>query len=137
MAKIVVKFDERVLGEYVVESEVTIGRLPDNTVVIDNPAVSGHHARISIEGDDYVVEDLRSKNGTYLNEQHVLRAALRNHDVLLIGKHKLVFDELTDAQQMPVPRQVPTPGETAYLNTRKHRDLLAKLRAERAHARAQ
>ena len=137
MAKLVVKFDERVLGEYPVDSEVTIGRLPDNTVVIDNPAVSGHHARIFVEGDDYVVEDLRSKNGTYVNEQHVLRAALRNRDVLLIGKHKLVFDEVASAKPMPAPRQVPTLGKTAYLNTRKHRDLLARLRAERARARGQ
>jgi pSer/pThr/pTyr-binding forkhead associated (FHA) protein len=137
MAKLVVKFDERVLGEYPADSEVTIGRLPDNTIVIDNPAVSGHHARIFVEGDDYVVEDLRSKNGTYVNEQHVLRAALRNRDVLLIGKHKLVFDELASAKPTPPSRHVPTLGKTAYLNTKKHRDLLAKLRAERARARVQ
>jgi len=137
MAKLVVTFDERVLGEYPLESEVTIGRLPDNTVVIDNPAVSGHHARIFLEGDDYAVEDLRSKNGTYVNEQHVVRAALRNRDVLLIGKHKLVFDGMASANLAPVPRGVPTLGKTAYLNTKKHRDLLAKLRAERARARTQ
>jgi pSer/pThr/pTyr-binding forkhead associated (FHA) protein len=137
MAKLVVKFDQRVLGEYPVDAEVTIGRLPDNTVVIDNPAVSGHHARIFIEGDDYVVEDLRSRNGTYVNEQHVLRAPLRNRDELLIGKHKLVFDEVASTKPMPAPRHVPTLGKTAYLNTKKHRDLLAKLRAERASARAQ
>jgi pSer/pThr/pTyr-binding forkhead associated (FHA) protein len=137
MAKLVVKFDERVLGEYPLESDLTIGRLPDNTVVIDNPAVSGHHARIFVEGDDYVVEDLRSKNGTYVNEQHVLRAPLRNRDVLLIGKHQLVFDESASARPMPPPLHVPTLGKTAYLNTKKHRDLLARLRAERARARGQ
>jgi predicted component of type VI protein secretion system len=135
MAKLVVRFDERVLGEYPVDSDVTIGRLPDNDVVIDNPAVSGHHARIFLEGDDYVVEDLRSKNGTYVNEQHVVRAVLRNRDVLLIGKHKLAFDETASAEPRPVPRSVPTLGKTAYLNTKKHRDLLAKLRAERTRTR--
>ena len=137
MAKLVVKFDERVLAEYPVDSEVTIGRLPDNTVVIDNPAVSGHHARIFLEGDDYVVEDLQSKNGTYINEQHVLRGALRHRDVLLVGKHKLVFDELATAEPLPAPRLAPTLGKTAYLNTKKHRELLARLRAERARARGQ
>lgn len=137
MPKLVVKFDERVLGEYPVDSEVTIGRLPDNTVVIDNPAVSGHHARIVLEGNDYVVEDLRSKNGTYVNQQHVVRGALRHRDVLLIGKHKLVFDKMGSAKPMHAPRRVPTMGKTAYLNTKKHRDLLAKLRAERARTRTQ
>ena len=54
MAKLVLTFDERVLAEYPVdaESDTTIGRLPDNTVVIDNPAVSGHHARIFVDGAD-------------------------------------------------------------------------------------
>jgi predicted component of type VI protein secretion system len=136
MAKLVVKFDERVLGEYPVDSEVTIGRLPDNTVVIDNPAVSGHHARIFLEGDDYIVEDLRSKNGTYVNEKDVVRTALRNRDVLLVGKHRLVFDLLSTADATRAPRRVATLGKTAYLNTKKHRELLAKLRAERARAQA-
>ncbi|HXW07811.1 MAG TPA: FHA domain-containing protein [Vicinamibacterales bacterium] len=137
MPKLVVKFDERVLAEYPVDSEMTIGRLPDNAVVIDNPAVSGHHARIFLEGDHYVVEDLRSKNGTYVNEQHVVRGALRHRDVLLIGKHKVVFDAVATAEPVPAPRRTPALGRTAYLNTRKHRELLARLRAERARARSQ
>lgn len=137
MAKLVVKFDERVLGEYPVDSEVTIGRLPDNTVVIDNPAVSGHHARIFLDGDDFIVEDLRSKNGTYVNEKDVIRTALRNRDVLLVGKHRLVFDLAATADATRAHGRVPTLGKTAYLNTKKHRELLAKLRAERARTNAQ
>ncbi len=137
MAKLVLKFDERVLGEYPVDSEVTIGRLPDNTVVIDNPAVSGHHARIFPDGVEYILEDLRSKNGTYVNEEHVVRAALRNRDVLLVGKHTLIFDQLATGESTLAPQGVPTLGQTAYLNTKKHRELLAKLRAERARTQPQ
>lgn len=133
MAKLVLKFDERVLAEYPVDAdaETSIGRLPDNVVVIDNPAVSGHHARIFVDGADYVVEDLRSKNGTYVNDKHVVRAALRDGDVLLVGKHRLVFDLMALAEAARNPRGVPTLGKTAYLNTKKHRDLLARLRTER------
>jgi hypothetical protein len=100
MAKLVLTFEERVLGEYPVdaESETTIGRLPDNTVVIDNPAVSGHHARIFVDGADYILEDLRSKNGTYVNEKHVVRRALCDGDMLLIGNHRLVFEVMTIAE---------------------------------------
>jgi len=131
MAKLVLKFDEHVLGEYPLDAEVTIGRLPDNTLVIDNPAVSGHHARVVLEGEDYIIEDLRSKNGTYVNQQHVVHEALRHRDVVLIGKHTLIFDQKASAKPMAAPRGVPTMGKTAYLNTQKHRDLLARLRAER------
>ena len=135
MPRLVLTFDDRVLCEFGVDSEVTIGRLPDNTIVIDNPAVSGHHARVFFEGDDCIVEDLRSKNGTYVNEKHVLRAALQDHDQILIGKHKLLFDELSTAESSPNRRIMPTLGGTEYLNTKSHRAMLAKLREERGRSR--
>jgi pSer/pThr/pTyr-binding forkhead associated (FHA) protein len=134
MPRLILKFEERTLNEYPIESDVTIGRLADNTVVIDNPAVSGHHARIFLDGDHYVVEDLRSKNGTYVNEKHAVRATLQNGDVLLIGKHKLVFDE-TGTGESITPRPVqPTIGKTAYLDTKNHRARLTRLREERSRA---
>jgi pSer/pThr/pTyr-binding forkhead associated (FHA) protein len=47
---------------------VTIGREPDNTIVItDDSFISGHHARVALIGTNVVVDDLASKNGTYLN----------------------------------------------------------------------
>ena len=139
MAKLVLTFDERVLAEFPVDalSDTTIGRLPDNTVVIDNPAVSAHHARIFVDGADYILEDLRSKNGTYVNEKHVIRGALHDGDVVLVGKHRLVFDVMAIAEPAGHARSVPTLGKTAYLNTKKHRDLLTRLRAERRAQAAQ
>jgi pSer/pThr/pTyr-binding forkhead associated (FHA) protein len=137
MPRLVLTFDNRVVNEYALDAVVTIGRLPDNMLVIDNPAVSGHHARILLEGDHYVVEDLRSKNGTFVNEQDVVRARLQNGDVLLVGKHKLVFDETADAECMVARLTLPTPGKTAYLDTKNQRALLAKLREERARKRDQ
>jgi pSer/pThr/pTyr-binding forkhead associated (FHA) protein len=135
MPRLILKFDDRIVNEYALGSVVTIGRLPDNMLVIDNPAVSGQHARILLEGDHYVVEDLRSKNGTFVNEQDVVRARLRNGDVLLVGKHKLVFDETADAESIVARPILPTPGKTAYLDTKKQRALLAELREERARKR--
>lgn len=133
MPKLTLKFDDRVIKEYSVDAEVTIGRLPDNTVVIDNPAVSSHHARLFLDGDQLIVEDLHSKNGTYLNEQHVMRAALKSGDVLQIGKHRLEYAEANDAA-VSTRQGAPTPtlGPTAYLDTRQHRAMLAKLREARA-----
>jgi hypothetical protein len=139
MAKLILQFDDRILKEYAIGQRVTIGRLPDNTVVIDNPAVSGHHASIVGDNGEFVLEDLRSRNGTYVNDKHVLRHTLQNGDVVLIGKHKLVFDRMTDGDAVPKedPKPpVPNIAGTMYLNTVKHRDLLARLRAERRQAAA-
>ena len=94
MPKLIMKVDDRVVKEYVIGTSATIGRLPDNTVMIDNPAISGHHARISHDGDRFIVEDLKSKNGTFVNDKLVLtRRTLQTGDVVLVGKHQIVFDE--------------------------------------------
>ena len=51
MPKLILQFEDRVLDECVIGPQgVKIGRLPDNHVVIDNPAVSGHHARVIRDG---------------------------------------------------------------------------------------
>jgi pSer/pThr/pTyr-binding forkhead associated (FHA) protein len=70
---------------------VTIGRQPDNLLCIDNPIVSGHHARIYWENNGYFLEDLESFNGTYMNNRRVAKAALNDGDVILIGKHMVEF----------------------------------------------
>jgi pSer/pThr/pTyr-binding forkhead associated (FHA) protein len=134
MPKLTLQFEGRVLRDYAVGKSVTIGRLPDNTVVIDNPAVSGHHARVFREGDQVIIEDLRSTNGTFVNEQHICRHTLRSGDVVLIGKHKMIFD-VADTIHPDLPEPVLSGlGDTVYLDTKKHRELLATLRAARAEA---
>jgi DNA-binding winged helix-turn-helix (wHTH) protein len=49
------------------EGENLIGRSPDASVRIQSPKVSRHHARVVVDGDDVTVEDLESKNGTFVN----------------------------------------------------------------------
>jgi pSer/pThr/pTyr-binding forkhead associated (FHA) protein len=137
MAKLILQFDDQVLNECPIGLMATVGRLPDNTLVIDNPAVSSHHACVFRDGDRYVVEDLDSTNGTFVNEERITRHVLRDGDVLLIGKHKLMFDEIAGGE--PVGDQegggvISNLGDTVFLDTRKHRDLLAKLRQAQANA---
>lgn len=134
MATMTLQFEGRVLKEFTVGSNVTIGRLPDNMVIIDNPAVSGHHARVYREGDQVIVEDLKSTNGTFVNGRHIYRHSLRNGDVMLVGKHTLVFDRMAFAAPL-VPEPVMSGlGDTMYLDTKQHRTLLATLRETRAEA---
>ena len=92
MAKLYLKFGEKILKEVVLSSGVvTIGRLPDNLLHLDNPGGSGHHARIYWENERYFVEDSNSTNGTYLNGQPAGKMELQDGDVIVVGKHSIEF----------------------------------------------
>jgi len=136
MPKLILRFDERELQECPVGAHpVSIGRLPDNTVVIDNPAVSGRHARVFREGSHYVVEDLKSTNGTFVNEKPIERHTLLEGDVVLVGKHSLLFT-LAGADQgagdQRAGNEMPDFGGTMMLDTLKQKELLAGLEQGRA-----
>ncbi len=64
-----------------------IGRETDNDVVLDDPATSRHHAEILFHEGHYVVKDLGSANGTYVNEQRVSERALADGDAIRIGQN--------------------------------------------------
>ncbi len=92
MAKLYLRFEQRVIREITLSvGVVTIGRQPDNLLQIDNPAVSGHHAKVYWEGDHYVLEDTESFNGTYINNRRISKVVLQDGDVVLIGKHTIAF----------------------------------------------
>ncbi len=92
MAKMVLSMNGAVQGEFPLENErITIGRKPDNDIQIDNLAVSGKHALIITILDDSFLEDLGSTNGTYVNGKLVKKHALRNGDVIGLGKHELKY----------------------------------------------
>jgi FHA domain-containing protein len=118
---------------------VTIGRQPDNVFRIDNPAVSGQHARVYAEGDHYVLEDVESFNGTYVNGQRISKLVLRDGDNITIGKHTIEFrddvrpvaapdgtrDIATDAQR-PKPPQL---DRTLVLDTATAKEMVTKAAA--------
>lgn len=92
MARLILSLDSQVLAEYNMGKErYTIGRLPDNDVRIDNPAVSGHHALIINILNDSFLEDLNSTNGTYVNGRLIKKHALQHGDVITTGHHQLRF----------------------------------------------
>tara|TARA_R110002111_G_scaffold180376_7_gene246016 strand:- start:813 stop:1487 length:675 start_codon:yes stop_codon:yes gene_type:complete len=81
-----------VQGEYELNQErLTIGRKPDNDIPIDNLAVSGKHALVITILDDSFLEDLGSTNGSYVNGKLVKKHALKDGDVIAIGKHELKY----------------------------------------------
>jgi pSer/pThr/pTyr-binding forkhead associated (FHA) protein len=100
MARLVLTLDGQVLAEYNMNKErYTVGRLPDNDIRIDNPAVSGHHSLIINILNDSFLEDLNSTNGTYVNGKLIKKHALQHGDVITCGHHQLRFVEDDDAQQ--------------------------------------
>ncbi len=85
-------------GEVVsLDSDVlTIGRSPHSDLFLDDVSVSRHHARMLQDAGGFLVEDLNSLNGTYVNRKRIERHQLLDGDELQIGKFKLAFLEKED-----------------------------------------
>jgi len=71
--------------------ELSIGRAEQSDITLADPGVSRNHARIVREGDDFIVEDLRSTNGTEVNGQLVRRRRLADGDVVKVASSTLQF----------------------------------------------
>jgi pSer/pThr/pTyr-binding forkhead associated (FHA) protein len=94
MPRLILSLDGQVMAEYNIRKErYTIGRLADNDIRIDNPAVSGHHSLLINILDDSFLEDLNSTNGTYVNGKLIKKHALQAGDVITIGHHQLRYVE--------------------------------------------
>jgi pSer/pThr/pTyr-binding forkhead associated (FHA) protein len=100
MARLILSLDGQVMAEYNMNKErYTVGRLPDNDIRIDNPAVSGHHTLvINILNDS---EDLNSTNGTYVNGKLIKKHALQHGDVVTVGHHQLRFVDTQSSDTEP------------------------------------
>jgi hypothetical protein len=85
------------------KERLTIGRRPDNDVCLPYPAVSGEHAAVVTILADSFLEDLGSTNGTLVNGKAVLKHFLRDHDVIDIGRQRLVYESDNEAKVDPLP----------------------------------
>ncbi len=139
MAKLYLKFETNVLKEVAVGQKgiVTIGRLPDNMLQIDNLAVSGHHCKVYWDSDHYVIEDNSSLNGTYVNNQRVNKQSLKDNDSILIGKHVVIFrdewhEEAPAGKAKAAMPALPKMEATVVLDTKKAKEMLAQARAQQA-----
>src|SRR5437667_12064292 len=67
------------------ERSITIGRAPDNMIVIDDPSVSNRHAQLELSGETYRLKDLDSTNGTKVNGAPITETTLRFEDRIRFG----------------------------------------------------
>jgi pSer/pThr/pTyr-binding forkhead associated (FHA) protein len=126
MPKISLKFKGSVLADYHLPGgcSLKIGRKKDNDVVIENLAVSGHHAKIDSVGDGFVFIDLKSKNGSFVNEELVISHWLNDGDTINIGKHALIFSYF-DSEVRPEEAQSEM-DKTMVMDTNEYRSLIEK-----------
>ncbi|HET8641652.1 MAG TPA: FHA domain-containing protein [Pseudonocardiaceae bacterium] len=91
-ALLVVKRGPNAGSRFLLDQDTTsAGRHPDSDIFLDDVTVSRRHAEFRREGGDFVVVDVGSLNGTYVNREPVDTAVLASGDEVQIGKFRLVF----------------------------------------------
>jgi hypothetical protein len=97
MFRITLSLGGNVVRKYPFEKDsVTIGRDTDCDISIDNVAVSRTHARVSVTGDGFALEDLQSGNGTFVGGARIATHPLQSGESFVIGKYNLLFEQVSD-----------------------------------------
>lgn len=100
MAKLIQTHEGINLREYPLSKNVTtLGRRPDNDIQIEDVAVSGRHVQFLRQPSEYLqghfdffIEDLKSTNGTKINDATVQKQMLKHGDIIQVGKHTFLYD---------------------------------------------
>jgi pSer/pThr/pTyr-binding forkhead associated (FHA) protein len=111
------------------ETQIGIGRAPDNEVAVPDEAVSIYHAMITVKPDSgennseqCILEDLESTNKTFVNNKEVTRYILKNGDIIRVGNTRIKFSEGKYEQPPPDLKQTQKLKKVKtsdYLYTRK------------------
>jgi pSer/pThr/pTyr-binding forkhead associated (FHA) protein len=92
LGKLLVATDGRTVQELTLtQGRIIVGRTAENDLQIDSRFVSRHHCQITTSANSCVIEDLNSTNGIYVKSRRVRRHYLNDGDVVLIGKHELIY----------------------------------------------
>ena len=130
------QFKDKIISKYRLEKgkSLKIGRRENNDIVIENVSVSGKHAKVdSVEGGGFMIMDLNSTNGTFVNDKMITTHTLKHGDIISVGKHRLIFGYVKGEAR---PATEEKEGEeswmekTMVLDTEEHRDMLAKTASE-------
>jgi diguanylate cyclase (GGDEF)-like protein len=106
-----------------------IGRSSQNDLALDQESVSRHHARITFDGSDYWVADLKSTNGTFVNDEPTTESRLKDGDQIRIGRSILKFmtGENVEAQyHEEIYRLMTVDGLTQVYNRRFFNDAIER-----------
>lgn len=131
MPEILVKYEDKIIERVVTEKKrISVGRTPDNDIVLDNKAVSRKHALIEFDDNSALILDNESLNGVFVNSRKVTEEVLKDNDRITIGKFDLIYH-----RDAPKETQLADLDGTMVLKTRKHKELLEKDKKGREVAR--
>src|SRR5579884_2537399 len=128
MPKFLLQYEGAVIKEIpITKGDITVGRKPDNDIVIDNPTVSGHHCKITMANDTFFVEDLNSSNGVFLNAKKIMKSGLKHNDVIGIAKHALKFidERVAEATTATMVAAPVAPDATMMISPQKQQEIAA------------
>jgi pSer/pThr/pTyr-binding forkhead associated (FHA) protein len=94
MSRLILTLNNKVLSIHLIApgEELSIGRKPDNQIIIDHQAVSSYHAQLRLDGSKLIIKDLNSQNGTYVNDEKITEFQLGHQDWITVGKHIFIVD---------------------------------------------
>ena len=108
MPKILISLPDGSKSHDLHEATITLGRVSDNTLQIEDPSVSSYHAQLTVgEGGDYVLRDLGSTNGTLLNGKEIAEGEdhrLQDGDKVVFGNIETDYVSENPADARPLPQ---------------------------------
>ncbi len=104
---------------------VSIGRASDNDISLDDNGVSRHHAQIITVNGETVIEDLGSRNGTFVNQKWVRTRRLQHGDSIVISRFRLVFSERAGLAHVPTVAELLNSWQRGFEQTDYDRCLAA------------
>jgi pSer/pThr/pTyr-binding forkhead associated (FHA) protein len=127
MPEIVVKYDNKIIERVVSEKKrISIGRISDNDITLDNRGVSRKHAQIEFNENTAVIIDNESLNGTFINDRKISEEVLRDGDKITIGKFNLIYYAECKKEESSSGLD-----GTMVLKTKKQKELLDRDREEK------
>lgn len=138
MASVTVIFGGHEQKTYPIDkSRIVVGREPKCDIHIDNLGISREHCAFSQRGDAYLVQDLNSSNGTYVNGRKITEHFLNHDDEIVIGKYMLKFKNEAQVVEKPKTTEdagapVPDTLNTYVMDGPKIQQQLEKMRKEKA-----
>jgi predicted component of type VI protein secretion system len=110
MAKLVAIEGKLTGKEYVIERPIVIGRGPGLAIRPPDAKISREHSKVYRQGDDFVVVDLNSRNGTLVNDAPITKRVLHHGDEILVGETRFRFDN----PQAAAPAAAPSAPKPAF-----------------------
>jgi general secretion pathway protein A len=108
LARLLVASEGRTLQEVALRpGRLIVGRTSDSDVQIDSRFISRHHCQVITTEHSCVIEDLNSTNGIYVKSNRVRRHYLNDGDVVLLGKHELIYLDERSTRRDPLGNTEP------------------------------